>query len=154
MGKSETCGSGEVEGVVDFREEEVVLVRSLDVEAAETDNRSNRFPDEGGEVTEGGLGLRDVVVEIEGSVERGWREAALAPVAPVETARLVGSVVGRIFGIRGDFEAAFFKGLVTFLTSFESSASVFARRKSVPISATGELERTRLLRGPHGSYCT
>lgn len=33
-GRSRTRGSGEVEGVVDFREEEVVLARSFEDEAA------------------------------------------------------------------------------------------------------------------------
>lgn len=143
--------SGEVEGVVDFREEEVVLVRSLEVEVAEADNRSKFFPDEDGEVTEGSLGLRDVVAETEGSAERGLREGALVSVAPVETARLAGSAAGRVLGIRGDLEAAFVGGLVTFLILFGGSASVLARRKSVPVCVVGELEHTWLLRGPASS---
>ena len=120
--------SGEVEGVVDFREEEAVLVSGLDDEAPEADSRSDRFPDEGGEVTEGDLGLRDIVVEIEGSVESGRRGAALVSVAPVESTRRAGSPVGRVLGRRGDFEVAFVRGLVTFLTSFGGSLSVFAGR--------------------------
>jgi len=73
IGRSGTRSSGEVEGVVDFRDEDAVLVRSLEDEAPEADSRSDRFPDEGGEVTEGDLGFRDaaVVVEIECSVESG-----------------------------------------------------------------------------------
>jgi len=57
--------------VVDFREEEGVLVRSFEDEAAEADSRSDCLPDEGGEVTEDSLGLRDVAVEMEGAVESG-----------------------------------------------------------------------------------
>ena len=38
VGRSGTRSSGEVEGVVDFREEEVVLVRSLEDEAPEADS--------------------------------------------------------------------------------------------------------------------
>jgi len=121
-GRSGTRSSGEVEGVVDFREEEAVLVRSLEDEAPEADSLSDRFPDEGGEVAEGDLGFRDVVVEMDGSVESGRRGAVLVSVAPVERTRRVGSAVGRVFGKRGDFEVAFFRGLV------KSSASVFARR--------------------------
>jgi hypothetical protein len=132
MGRSGTRSSGEVEGVVDFREEEVVLVRSLDDEAPKADNRSDCFPNEDGEATEGGLGFRDAVVEIEGAVENGRREATLVSVALVEKTRLAGSAVGRVLGRRGDFEAAFVRGLVI-LTSFGRPASVSSRRKSVLI---------------------
>ena len=118
--RSRTCGSGEVEGVVDFREEDAVLVRSLEDEAAEGDNSPDCFADENGEVTEGGLGFRDVAVETE---ESGRREATLVSVALVETVRLVGSAICRDLGRRGDFEVAFARGLITFLTSFGGSAS-------------------------------
>jgi len=57
--------------VVDFREEEGVLVRSFENEVAEADIRSDCFPDEDGEVTEDSLGFRDVAVEMEGAVESG-----------------------------------------------------------------------------------
>jgi hypothetical protein len=82
-------------------------LRSFEDEAAEADSRSDCFPDEDGEVTEGSLGFRDVVVEMEGAVESGRREAALVSVTSVETTRIVGSTVDRILGRRGDFEAAF-----------------------------------------------
>ena len=98
----------------------------MGVEVAEADNRSDCFPNEDGEVTEGGFGFRVAVAEIEGSVESGRRGAALISVVPAETARLVGSAVGRVLGRRGDFEVAFVRGLVIFLTSFGSSDSVFA----------------------------
>jgi len=110
--------SGEVEGVVDFRDEEVVRVRRLEDEVAEADNRSGCFPDDGGEVTEGDLGFRDVVTEIEGVMGCGRREAALVSVALVETTRLAGSAVSRVLGKRGDFEVTFVRGLVTFLAPF------------------------------------
>lgn len=116
MGRSRTRGLGEVEGVVDFREAE--LVRGLEDETGEADNQSDCFPDEDGEVVEGGLGFRDAAVEMEDTVESGRREAALVSVALVETVRLVGSVVGRVLGRRGDFEVAFVRGLIIFLTSF------------------------------------
>jgi len=153
MGRSGTRSSGEVEGVVDFREEEAVLVCSLEDEAPDADSRSGRFPDEGGEVMEGDLGFRDVVVEMEGSVESGRREAALVSVAPVEITRLVGSAVGRALGRRGDFEVTFVRGLVIFLTSSGSSASVFAGRGSVAGLVAGGSGHTRFLRGL-GSSCS
>ena len=131
--------SGEVKGVVDFRDEELVLVRSFEDEAAEADDRSGCFPDDDGEVTEGDLGFRDVAAEMEGAVWNGRREAALVSVALVETTRLAGSAIGRVLGRRGDFEVTFVKGLVTFLTSFGSPGSVSARRKSVPILGAGEV---------------
>lgn len=111
-----TCGSGEVEGVVDFLEEEAVLVRSFEDEAAEANNRSVCFPNEDGEGTDGGLGFRDVVVEMEGAVDRWWREVTLVSVALVDGIRLVGSAVCRVLGKRGDFEATVVEGLVTFST--------------------------------------
>lgn len=117
MGMSRACGSGEVEGVVEFREEDVVLVRSFEDEAAGTDNWSDCFPGGGfGEMGED-LGFRDVVVEMEGAVESCEREVVLGSVALEEVARLVGSAVNRVLGRGGDLEAAFVKGLDTFLTS-------------------------------------
>ena len=145
--------SGEVEGVVDFREEEAVLVRSLKDEAPEAESRSDCFPDEGGEAMEGDLGFRDVVVEMEGSVESGRREVALVSAAPVEIARLVGSAVGRALGRRGDFEVAFVRGLVI-LTSSGSSPSVFTRKGSVPIIVAGRSRRTGFLQGLGSSRST
>ena len=115
-GISLTSGSGEVEGVVDFRDEEVVLLRSFEDEAAEGDNRSDFFPDEDGEEAEGGLCFRDVIVEMEGAVESCRREVTLVSVELVEVIRLVGSAVTRVLGRGGDFEAAAFRGLVTFPT--------------------------------------
>lgn len=106
----------------------MVLVRSFEEESAEVDNRLDCFPGDDGEVTEGGLGFRDVVVEIEGAVESDRREAAFVFAALVETIRLVGSSVGRVLSRRGDFEVAFVRDLVTLLTSFGGSASVSARR--------------------------
>jgi len=147
VGRSGTRSSGEVEGVVDFREEEAVLVRSLEDEALKGESWADRFPDEGGEATEGDLGFRDVVVEMEGSVESVRREAALVSVVPVETTRLVGSAFGRVLGRRGDFEVAFVRGLVIFLTSSRSSPSVFARRGSVPAFVVCGSRRTRFLQG-------
>ena len=93
------CGSGEVEGVVDFRED-AALVRNLEDEAAEADSLSDCFPDEGGEAVEG-LGFRNV--EIEGRVESVRREAALVSATPVEATRLVGPVGDRALGRGGDF---------------------------------------------------
>ena len=153
-GRSRTCTSGEVDGVVDFREEEAVLVRRFEDEAAETDNRSDCFPDDDGEVTEGGLGFWDVVVEIEGAVESGRREAALVFIALVETTRLVGSSGGRVPGRRGDFEVFLVMGLIAFLTSSGGSASVFVGRKLVPISATSKLGHTALPRSLSSSHGT
>lgn len=146
IGRSGIRNSGEVEGVVDFREEETVLVRNLEDEAGEADSRSDCFPEEDGEVTDGGLGLRDVAVEVEDSVGSGRREAALVSAAPVESTRLAGSAVGRVLGRVGDFEVAFVRGLVTFLIPSGSSASAFATRKSVPIFVAGK-RHTSFLQG-------
>ena len=99
--------------MVDFREEEVVLVRSFEDDTAEADSRPDCLPEDNGEVTEGGLGFRDVAVEIEGAADRGRREVALVSAALVDTTRLVGSAVGRVLGRRGDLEVAFVSGLVT-----------------------------------------
>ena len=139
--------------MVDFREEEVVLARGFEDEAAEADNRSDCFPEDDGEVTESDLGFRDVVVEIEGAMDRGRREATLVSVALVDTTRLVGSAVGRVLGRRGDFEVAVVSGLVT-LTSFGDSASVSAGRNSVSISGVSELGRTGFFWSLGGSRIT
>jgi len=139
--------------VVDFREEEVVLVRSFEDDTAEADNRSDCFPEDDGEVMEGGLGFRDVAVEIEGAVDKGRREEVLISVALVDTVRLVGSAVNRVLGRRGDFEVAFVSGLVT-LTSFGGSASASARRKSVPIFGVSELGHTDFFRSLGNSNST
>lgn len=146
-GRSRTCSSGEVGGVVDFREEEAVLVRRFEDEAAETDNRSDCFPDDD-------LGFWDVVVETEGAVESGRREAALVFIALVETTRLVGLSGGRVPGRRGDFEVFLVMGLIAFLTSSGDSASVFAGRKLVSISATSKLGHTGLPRSLGSSHGT
>ena len=104
-------------------------------------------------MTECGLVLRDVVIEIEGAVDRGRRKAGLVSTALVDTTRLVGSAVGRVLGRRGDFEVAFVGGLVT-LTSSGDSASVSARKKSVPILVMSELGRTGFFRSLGGSRST
>ena len=126
-GTSRSCGSGEVEGVVDFREEEVVLVRSLEDEAAEADNWSDCFLDEDGEETEGDLSFRDVVIEMEGAVESCRWEATLVSVAPEWEIRLAGSAASRVFGRRGDLEVSVIGRLVAFSTSFWGSSLVSAR---------------------------
>ena len=115
--------------MVDFREE-VAPVRSFEDVAAEGDSRSDCFPDDSGEVTDGDLDFRDVVIEIEGAADSGRREAALVPIARVDVVRLVGSAVGSVLDGRGDFEPVFVSGLVTFLTSFGGPVSVFAKRVS------------------------
>lgn len=115
--------------MVDFREE-VVLVRSFEDVAVEGDSRSDCFSDDGGEVTDGDLDFRDVVIEMEGAADSGRREVALIPIARVDVVRLVGSAVGDVLGKRGDFEPVFVNGLVTFLTSFGGPVSVFAKRVS------------------------
>lgn len=153
MGRSGTRSSGEVEGVVDFREEEAVLVRSLEDEAPDADSRSDRFPDEGGEVREGDLGFRDVV-EMGDSVESGRREVALVSVAPVEKTRLVGSAVGRALGRGGNLGVAFVRGLVILLTCSGSSASVFAGRGSAPGFIAGGSGRTGFLQSLGSSRST
>jgi hypothetical protein len=127
--------------VVDFREEEVVLARNLEDEAAEADNRSDCFLEDDCEVTEGGFCFRDVVVEIEGAVDRGRREVILVSVVLVDTTRLVGPAVGRVLGRRGDIEVAFVNGLVI-LTSSGDPASVSIGRKSVPIFRVSEFRHT------------
>jgi hypothetical protein len=147
MGRSGICGSGEVEGVVDLREEGV-LVRGLE-ECPEADNRSNCFPDEDGDVAEGRLGLRDAIV-VERTEAYCWREVTLVSVALEEKPRLVGSAANRVLGRSGDFEAAFVRGLVTLLTSFGRSASVSAR-KSIPILAVRRLGHTGFPNGLGGS---
>jgi len=96
-------------------------------------------------VTKGGLVFRDVVIEMEGAVDRGRREAGLVSTALVDTTRLVGSAVGRVLGRRGDFEVTFVGGLVT-LASSGDSASVSAGKKSVSILVMSELERTGFFR--------
>lgn len=130
VGAFRTRGSGEVEGVVDFREEEVVLVRSFEDEAAEAGNRLGCFPNEDGEGAEGGLGFRDAVDEMEGAMESCRREVTLESVALVEAIRLVGSVASRVLDMRGDFEAAVVRGLVTFSFSSRGSDLAFATRVS------------------------
>jgi hypothetical protein len=132
-GISRKCGSGEVEGVVDFREEEALLVCSFEYEAAEIDNLSDCFPDEEGEATGEDLGFRDVVVETEGAVESCRREVTLVSVTLVGVIRLVGSAANRVLGRRGDFGAAVAEGLVTFSTALWGSDLAFARRASVLI---------------------
>lgn len=123
--------------MVDFREEEEVLARSLEEECPEVDSRSNCFPDEDGE---GSLGLRDAIV-VESEEAYCWREVTLVSVALEEKTRLVGSAVSRVLGRSGDFEAAFVRGLVTLLTSFGRSPLASAR-KSIPILAVGRLGHT------------
>ena len=132
--------------MVDLREEEAVVVRSLEDEAVETDNRPDCFPEEDGEDMEGDLTFRDVVVEIEGPVESCLREITLLSVALVEMVRLVGSAVSRALGRRGDFEAAFVRVLVALSTSFWGSALTSAGSGSVLILMVGKLGRTGLLR--------
>lgn len=143
--RSRTYGSGEVGGVVDFREE-AVLLRSFEDEAAEADNRSDCFPDDDGGVTEGGLGFRDIVIEIGGVIDSGRRGAALVSVAFVDTTRLAGSAASRVLGRRGDLEMVFVIGLVSFLTSFVGSASLSPRRKLVPIFGVSESRHTGIFR--------
>lgn len=124
------CGSGEVEGVVDFREEEAVVIRSFEDEA-EADNRSDCFPKEDGEGTGGGLGFRDVAADMEGATGGCLRDVTLLSVALAETTRLVGSAANRVFGNRGDFEAAFAKLFAALPGSCESA--LVARWTLVPI---------------------
>lgn len=116
--------------MVDFCEEEVGLARSFEDVAAEGDSRSDCFPDDNGEVTEGDLDFRDVVIEIEGAVDSGRREVALVPIALVVVVRLVGPAAGSALGRRGDFEVVLVRGLIAFLTSFGGPVSVFAKRIS------------------------
>lgn len=126
------CSSGEVEGVVDFREEEEVAVRSLEDEATEANNRSDRFPDDDGEETGGDLSFRDVVVKVE--VAMGFRgEVALVSVALVETTPLVGLLASCPLGRRGGFEAIF----VNFLASLTSSELSFFRALDVVVLLNG-----------------
>lgn len=124
-GRSRKCGSGEVEGVVDFREEETVLASSFEDEAAAADSRSDRFPDEEGEEVEEDLGFRDVVTEMEGAVERCRREVTLVSATLVGVTRLVGSATSRVLGRRGDFEIGVVGGLVAFSTCLWGSDLVF-----------------------------
>ena len=119
--------------MVDFREEEVVLVRSFEDEYTEADNRSDCFPGKDGEETEGDLCFRDVV-GMEGAVESCRREVTLVSVALVEGIRFVGSTVSRVFlGGRGDFEGAAAESLATFSTFFWGSGLVSPGRASAPI---------------------
>jgi hypothetical protein len=145
-GKVGVCGSGEVDGVVDFREEEAVVVRGFEDEDVEADKRSDCFPEDDNEEKEGDLGFRVVAVEMEGPVESCLREVTLVSVVLVETTRLVGSVLRRALGRRGDFEAAFVKVLVTLSTSFWGSVLESARRSAL-ILLVGNLGRTGLHRG-------
>ena len=133
VGRSRKCDSGEVEGVVDFREEEAALVSSIGDEAAEADSRPVFFPDEEGEEIEEDLGFRDVVTEIEGAAERCRREVTLVSVTLVGVTRLVGSATKRVLGRRGDFGVAIVGALVAFSTSLWGSVLAFTGRVSALI---------------------